>query len=664
MDSLFNPKTIAVIGASRHKEKLGYQILNNIVKGGFKGKIYPINPEANEILNLKSFAKITDVQDEIDLAIIIVPAPIVPEILDQCVNKKVANAAIISSGFAEMGKTGKLLQDEIRDVIIKASPLRVLGPNCLGIFNTSINLNATFAAPELVKGTVSAVLQSGALGVAFLDWAKKFEFGYSKFISLGNKVDIEESEIIEYLANDPDTKVIILYLEDIAKPVKFLNICREASSKKPIIILKGGVTAAGARAAFSHTAAMVRSVHINEAIFAQANLVVAQTIEQVLNLIPILCWEPPVRTSNIGIITNAGGPGILTADAVSYNGLSMPSVDEKTSLKLKKVLPPVATISNPLDLGGEAKANDYEAALQYFLSDGRFSSILVLLTPQTATEITQTAQVLAKNTKAPKLIVASFLGDKTVSGGIDILQKNHVPYFDTPEVAIKAIAQVNKYWQKYFSVKNIIELSNDSHQEIPIGDALELVQKHNIPIPPSGVATNVDVAMKIVGRIGFPVAVKNVSKNIVHKYKAGKVVLNVQSESFLKESIRKVGFPVLVQRMVDSPFEIIIGAKRDVNLGVILTFGWGGIFVEDLEDIAVRILPLTELDLDEMIKVTKIGKILVRERIDLSAIKNILIEVCQLMYDFPEIEELDLNPIKVSKDTAYCVDARYRLAAD
>ena len=664
MDTLFNPNSVAVIGASRHEEKLGFQMLNNIIKGGYRGQIYPVNPEAKEILDLKCYTNIKDIPFDIDLAIIIVPAPIVPEILNQCVEKKVLNAVIISSGFAEMGSKGKILQEEIKDVIIKTSPMRVLGPNCLGIFNTSINLNATFAAPSLIKGNVSAVLQSGALGVAFLDWAKKFEFGYSKFISLGNKVDIEESEIIEYLANDPETKVIVLYLEDIAKPTKFLKVCRNASSKKPVIILKGGVTTAGAKAAFSHTAAMVRSVHINEAIFAQANLIVAQNIEQVLNLIPILCWEPPVRSPNIGIVTNAGGPGILTADAASYNGLKLPNVDENAAKSLKTCLSSVATISNPLDLGGEAKSKDYDEALKYFISDDRFSSIIVLLTPQTATEITETAQMLAKNTKAPKLIVASFLGDKTVSAGIEILQKNHVPYFDTPEVAIKAISQVNKYWEKYYSDKEEIVLSNDSKQEIPVGDALELIQRYNIPIPPSGVATNIDVAMKIVGRVGFPVAVKNVSKNIIHKYKAGKVVLNVQSESFLKESIKKVGFPVLIQRMVDSPFEILVGAKRDNNLGVILTFGWGGIFVEDLEDIAVRILPLTELDLDEMIKVTKIGKILAREKVDLSNIKNILIEVCQLMNDYPEIMELDLNPIKVSVDNAFCVDARYRLAAD
>lgn len=660
MDKLFNPESIAVIGASRHKEKLGYQILYNIIQSGFCGNIYPVNPEAGEILGKKSYTKITDIEKEIDLAIVAVPANIVPEVLSDCVKKNVSFAVVISAGFSEIGTKGKIFQDEITDIIIKTSPLRLLGPNCLGVINTSNNLNATFAAPTLVKGNVAAIFQSGALGVALLDWAKTYEFGFSKFVSLGNKIDIEESEILEYLGRDEDTKVIAIYLENIACPEKFLQIARQVAAKKPVVILKGGTTKMGATAAFSHTAAMVTPNHLNQAIFIQSNLIVAKTIEEMLSLIQLLSCEPPVNQKKLAVITNAGGPGILATDAASRVGLNMPKISPRTEKELKKVLPSVGSIANPLDLAGEALAKDYETSLKAFIDEPQMAAILVLLTPQTMTEVDKTAEVLVKYKSLGKPIIAAFLGDRMVSSGIDILRKGRVPYFDDPEAAVRAIEKVTKYWNKFVCPRDLIELNSANETIEAAGDALELLDRYNIPIPPSGMATNMDIVMKIVGRIGMPVVVKNISHKFIHKFKAGKVVLNVQSESFLKQSVQKVGFPVLIQRMVESPFEIIIGAKRDRSMGIILTFGWGGVFTEDIGDISAKILPLTEYDLDEMIKETKIGKILVRENIDLSGLKNILVEVSQIMTDFPTITEIDLNPVKVMQDKVICVDARYK----
>lgn len=659
MEKLFNPKSIAVIGASRHKEKLGYQVLDNLMKSGFKGNIYPINPDACEILGFKSVNKVSDISEDIDLAIIIVPASIVPEVLKNCVEKKVSFTIIISSGFSELGSKGKILQEKIKD-IIAPSNLRVLGPNCLGVFNTVNNLNATFAAPKLTKGTVGAVFQSGALGVALLDWAEKYQFGFSKFVSLGNKVDIEESEILTYLAEDPETKVIALYLEQIENPAKFLQVARSVSEKKPIVILKGGTTAIGARAAFSHTAAMITPRHINEAIFSQSNLIVAQTIEEMINVIQILSTEPETKSRDLAIITNAGGPGILSTDMAVMSDLNVSLPNQSLKSKLEKKLKNISSASNPLDLTGEAKAQDYEDALKLIIDDKQYSSILTILTPQTATEINKTAEVIGKYANSKKPIVASFLGSKLILSGEKILKSANVPFLEEPENAVKALGKVARYWRKASMSKEFIELTHTDQDIVPSGDALELVSRYNIPIPPSGMATNIDVAMKIVGRIGFPVAVKNVSKAVVHKFKAGKVVLNVQSESFLKTAIEKVGWPVLIQRMTDSPFEIIIGAKRDDKLGIIITFGWGGVFAEDIDDISLRILPLTENDLDEMIKETKIGNILIREAVDVSSLKNILIEVSQIMTDFNGINELDLNPVKVFENRAYCVDARYK----
>jgi len=658
LDKLFNPSSIAVIGASRHPQKLGYQILENLINGGTKAKIFPVNPEPGPILNLASFLKVTDIPGPVDLAIIIVPAAIVPQVLSECVKKQVANAVIISAGFAEMGPKGKELQDKLQE-IIKSSSTRVLGPNCLGIFNVDSNLNATFAAPKLSPGDVSVVFQSGALGVALLDWAKKYGFGFAKFVSLGNKVDLEESEIIDYLTNDPATKIIVLYLEEIRNPQKFLEVCRRATEKKPVIILKGGTTNLGAKAAFSHTAAMVGSEHTTKAIFAQANLIVARTIEDMLNIIQVLSSEPQIWSRRLMIITNAGGPGILATDMAARTKMILPELDEQIAKKLQKTLPKVASIHNPLDLTGEAKAQDYDLALAEAVKNDQVSSILTILTPQTATEVDETAEVLAKYSTSPKTIVASFLGDQSVASALEILQRSCVPHFEDPELAVFALSKITNYWQNVWRKKYLVEIEPHPGDSTKLADPLSLIQNYNIPIPVFGYATNFEVAYQIVTRIGFPVAVKNVGTFGEHKAQAGKVKLNIFDKVSLEQAIRQVQFPVLIQRMVEFPFEVIIGAKRDPNLGIILTFGWGGVYVEDLDDLAARILPLTEADLDEMIKETKIGQILVRENADLSGIKNILVAVAQIMSDYSQISEIDLNPIKVSREQAICVDARY-----
>lgn len=654
IDKLFEPQSIAVIGASRHPEKLGYQILDNIIKSGFKGEIYPVNPETGEILEKISFAKIMDIDQNIDLAIIIVPAPIVPQVLKECVAKKVSYVVIVSSGFAESGPEGKELQDEINRIIIN-SKTRVLGPNCLGFFNTANNLNATFAKQELTKGGVAAVFQSGALGVAALDWAKEYGFGFSKFVSLGNKMDLEESDILEYLTNDTETKVVALYLEQIANAPKFLKIAKAIAEKKPLVIIKGGTTAAGAKAAFSHTAAMVTSNKINEAIFSQANLIYGRTINEMINLIPILSFEPPPKGKNLGIITNAGGPGILAADMA-----------DRCGLKLAKLL----------DLTGTALAADYKTILDDFIQSNIYDSILVILTPQSMTEVEKTAQIIAENSKSSKPILVSFMGDKSVRKATEIFKKSSVPFFSEPQDAVKALSKVTKYWEKRENPSQDIKLSSATKFQLT-DDPFDLISHYQIKTAESKFVEDFSEAQEAVKKIGYPVAVKNMAEG-VHKYKAGKLVLNVASDEMLKKALAKVGLPVVVQKMIDSPFEIIIGSKREENIGTacpqrpaglhggrVLVFGWGGILTQDLNDISMRVITpevsLTELDLDEMIKETRIGKVLIREKLDLEPIKDVLRKVAQLMTDFPEITELDLNPLKIKEGQAICIDVRYRV---
>ncbi len=660
MDKLFNAKSVAIIGASHSPDKLGYQILNILISNGFKGQVFPVNPAATEILSLKTYATVIDIPEEIDLAVIVVPSKIVPQVLADCVKKNIAFAIIISAGFSETNEAGKILQNEIKE-ITKASPIRVIGPNCLGVFNTNNDMNATFAAPKLIKGGVSAVFQSGALGVAMIDWAEKYHFGFSKFVSLGNKVDIEESELIDYLANDPDTKIIALYLEEISLPQKFLESCRRATEKKPVIILKGGTTNLGAKAAFSHTASMVTSSHTTQAMFSQANLIVASSIEGMLNIIQILTSEPQIISRRMLIITNAGGPGILATDMASRMGMQLPDIDDKSRIALTKVLPSISSIHNPMDIGGDAKAESYGLALDYGTAQDDFSSILVLLTPQTSTEVRQTAEILAKYSKFPKPIIASFLGDKAVAEAVEIFKEYQVPHFEDPEIAVYTIAKIAHYFENVWKKKYIIEIESNGANIAKLDDPMQLVQNYNIPTPSAGTAVNFEEVYKVMERVGYPVVVKNIGKFGEHKFKAGKVKLNITDQEMLEKAIKQVEFPVLIQKMIDAPFEIIIGAKRDEKMGVVLTFGWGGVYVEDLDDLSARIMPLTEVDLEEMISETKIGKILHRENVDLSTIKNILVAVIQIMTDYSQITELDLNPIKVSADHAICVDARYQV---
>jgi len=586
-----------------------------------------------------------------------VPAKIVENIIANCQKKNVKYAIIISSGFAEQGKSGKILQNRINDML-KDSPLRIIGPNCLGIINTDNNLNATFAAPKLIKGNVAAVFQSGALGAALLDWANEYNFGFSKFISLGNKIDIEESELIEYLAEDDDTKVIALYLEDIRDTKKFYSVCREASSQKPIIILKGGMTVIGAKAAFSHTAAMVTPRHIIKAVFSQSNLIVAKTIEDLLNLIQVLSWEPAATSKNIAIISNAGGPAILATDVASRCGLHLPKLHEEV---LNNVLPEIASSDNPIDLGGQASAKDYRKALDYCLNNKMISSIVGILTPQTSTEIEETAKVFASFNNAKKPIVVSFLGDRLVDKGISILKDAHVPHFDTPEEAVKALASSIKYWKKDKQNYHLIDF-NSTNSNANCDNVYEVIENYNIPFAEFEIVNNFDEAIKISKNLGYPLVAKNISGKFVHKHKAGKVVLGINDNHSFKLALKKVSFPALIQKMINLPFEVIVGVKQDIDAGAVLTFGWGGIYTEEVSDIAVRISPLTLNDLDEMIKETKIGRILHRENIDLSVLKNIMIELLQISIDNPRILEIEINPIKLSFDKTICVDARMKVS--
>lgn len=660
MEYLFSPRSVAVIGASKHKEKLGFQIFANIVNGGYKGKIYPINPEATEILGLKAYPSILDTPTEIDLAVIIVPAPIVIEVVKQCLEKKVKYAVIISAGFSESGAHGHLLQEQLKKIVVGSS-LRLVGPNCLGIFNTKINLNSTFAAPQITAGNVSAVLQSGALGVALLDIAKSANFGFAKFISLGNKIDLNESDILEYLAEDPDTKVIVLYLETITNLTKFVEICRQTSKNKPIVVLKGGMTKRGAKAAFSHTAAITSPAMITKAVFSQSNIIFTNTIEEMIDVLCLLSFLPSIPNNNLAILTNAGGPAILATDMACEIGLELPLIKEKVKDELKIALPKAASVSNPIDLAGDALAKDYQSALDILVKDENLGSILCILTPQTTTQIPQTAETIVKF-KNKKSIITSFIGAETVRPGIEILNKNKIPHFSDPSLALLALKKVADYHHRVLHADTPIRFS-EPKIKFELGDPLALIKNYRIPLPPTIEANSKNEALKLVKKLHFPVVVKGNAKFGEHKFKAGKVVLNVSGEKSLEDAIDKVGLPVIVQQMIKAPYEVIVGAKRDQENGIAITFGWGGVFVEDIKDLSVRVLPLTEYDLCQMISETKIGKVLLSENINLTALKNIIINMARIMNDFPTITEMDLNPVMISEKETFAVDCRY-LACD
>jgi len=662
LDKLFNPRTVAVVGATPKEGKVGNTILKNLLASGTGLlSIYAVNPRYDRIQGLKCYPSLSEIQGDIDLTVIAIPAEGVPNVLEQCAERGVENVVVISAGFKEVGREGAVLESELVK-IAKEHKLNIVGPNCLGIINTHANLNATFGKTVPDKGSIAFLSQSGAFALAVIDWAKVEKVGFSKIVSLGNKAVLDECHFLEYLDKDPDTAVVAMYLEDVSEGSRFMRVVREVSRTKPVVVMKSGMTEAGAKAASSHTGSIAGSVEAYRAAFAQAGIVEATSIQELFDFSLTLSRIQRIK-GGIAIVTNSGGPGVMAADAIEESGLELTAFERETMEKLHPLQ--LANSYNPIDVRGDATTDKFGTALSIVAEDGYVGAIIAILSPTAPIEFDKAGNyVMAINAKKP--VIPVFMGGETVMSAVEELKKHGIANYFDPVRAVKSLKAVKDYEERQ---KRVFE--PPPHFNVDTGQireqlrhklGFELLKAYGIPIPAYGKAETADEALDIADKIGYPVAMKILSPDIIHKTDVGCVKLNVNREA-VKESffeIMRRGEKlttarriegVLVQQMVAGGKEVIIGMKRDRHFGPLLMFGLGGIYVEVFRDVSFRIAPLSMSDAKEMIKNVRAYRILHGVRgepmSDIDSLVNVLLRFSQLCVEFPDILEADLNPIKV-----------------
>jgi len=701
LENFFTPASVAVIGASRNPQKIGYGILKNIIEGQFKGKIYPVNPQAQEILNFPSFAKIADIQPLPDLAIIALPASLVLDTVLESAKANIKNFIIISAGFKEVGPEGATREKDLAKIVTEYN-LNVLGPNCLGFINTHHLLNASFASTSPLKGGIAFASQSGALCTAVLDWAAKGILGFSYFVSVGNKIGISEIDLLELWENDANVSCIALYLEGIKDGRRFLHATQRISLKKPIIIISPGFSQEAQNAISSHTGSIATESQTLTTVFSQAGLIHAKNLEDLFDDMTVFANAKLPGGRNVAVVSNAGGPSILTTDEIIKQNLFIAPLTEKTISNLAEKLPRIINLRDPLDLVGDALSTRYEEALREILHEQVVDAVIILLTPQIMTEIEETASVIVKlSKKYDKPILTAFMGGVSVERGVRILNEHKIPNFSFPERAVGALRQLVAYheWiesskgKKAFFVENkksILQISDlpKLNQIIEKGkqrkngflsdqETFEILKAFSFPIPPYGFANNSAGVATMARFIGLPVVLKISSPDLPHKSDLGGVKVNLDNfekvgkaakmlETIVKnESHNLSGWSFLIQKMIWADHELIIGAKKDPNFGHLIMFGAGGIYTEIYKDLAFRLAPLEKKDAQALIQETKVYQILKgyrgKEMANLGKIGEVLHLTSNLVMQLPEIQELDFNPLLVSDQEATIADAKIRV---
>jgi acetyl coenzyme A synthetase (ADP forming)-like protein len=697
LDAFFKPDSVAVIGASRDSEKLGYAVVANLKEAGFPGRIYPINPKADEILDLKAYPSVLDVPDSIDLAVIVIPYRFVPDVLRECGQKGVPAVVVITAGFREAGREGLEREMELVE-IAQQYELRLIGPNCLGVIDTATPLNASFAPGTPPAGPIAFMSQSGALGTAVLDLAMSGRIGFSKFISLGNKADVSEIDLLEALADDPESRVILIYVEGVPDGQRFIEVARQVTRKKPVVAIKSGVTASGSRAVSSHTGSLAGSESAYKAAFNQAGVVRATSMEALFDYALAFAYQPLLQGDRIGIVTNAGGPGILATDALEHAKLEIPRLKGETVEALEEYLPGAASAANPVDVLGDALADRYEHAVDLVLHDPNVDGVMVILTPQAMTEIEKTAEVVGRLAqKTDKPVVGCFMGEARIEAGVEILRKYDVPNYPFPERAAAALAAMSAYRRELerpvfepepctTCIPAVRELFAKVRAEgrVSIGDleAWDVLRAYDFPIPESRLAKTPEEAVGIAEEIGYPVVLKIASPDILHKTDVGGVKVNLSTPTDVQDAfdlmVYRAGRYVpgariwgcQVQQMVKGGREVLLGMSRDPQFGPLVAFGLGGIYVEALKDVAFRVAPFSRQEAEEMIREIRSFPLLEGVRgeppADFEAMVDALLKVSRLVTDFPEIVELDINPLMVFDEGhgAMAIDMRLVLASE
>ena len=695
LTSFFNPGSVAVIGASRSPGKVGYDVVKNLLDGGYERPIYPVNPKADEVLGVRCYASVLDVEGPVELAVVAIPAKHVLDALRECARKGTRSVVVISAGFKESGEEGAERERRLAEEC-RREGIRCIGPNCLGVMSPVTRLNASFGAAMPRPGNIAFFSQSGALGTAILDIAVGEDIGLSRFISYGNKADVDETDLIEALGEDDETDVILGYVESIDDGRQFIDVAARVTRRKPVVILKSGRTSAGARAASSHTGSLAGSDSAYSAAFKQCGVFRAETVEEFFDFARAFACRKLPRDNRVAIVTNAGGPGIVATDAVEASLLEMATLSDRTRQTLAQHLPAHANLQNPVDVIGDARADRYRRAIEAVVADEGVSAVLTILTPQTSTEVDRTAEAVADAAAATdKPILTSFMGSASVQDAWDILDRRSVPNFEQPDRAVGAIEAMVVYsrWRRAQqaepprydfdadAIRRTIEgAAARGHKTLAEREARQIAAACGIALPAGTFAPDEDAAVAAAAEIGYPVAVKISSDDILHKSDAGGVKVGLKDEGSVRQAFRDVMSSaraykedarldgVLVQQMAPKGREVIVGVNRDPQFGPVIMFGLGGVYVEVLKDVTFRVAPVTLEEAQAMIGEIRTARILGAFRgepaADVDALAECVTRVSQLALDFPELSECDLNPLRVYPEGqgVMAVDVRFGLA--
>ncbi|HUJ75763.1 MAG TPA: GNAT family N-acetyltransferase [bacterium] len=702
-ERIFRPRSVAVVGASNTRHTIGNTLVRNLLAQEFVGPVYPVNPAHKVVCSMPCYPSLQEVPDVPDLVVVAVPQQQVLEVVRQCAAKHVYALVIISAGFGETGAAGQALQQELTD-LVRRHGMRLVGPNCLGLLNTdpAVRLNATFAPVFPPAGRVALSSQSGALAIAILNLARELRLGISQFVSVGNKADISSNDLLHFWASDPGTDVILLYMESFGNPKKFSRIARQVSAKKPIVVLKSGTSRAGARAANSHTGALASSALVDQTLMEQAGIIQTDSMERFFHAAKVLSTQPLPEGNRLAILTNAGGPGILSADRAEAEGLAVPALSPELQAQLHACLLPSASAQNPVDMIAQASAQHYEAALTLLLASPEVDQVAVLFIPPMVTEDTQVAQAILNAQGAVpqrKPLVACMMGEQAVGPAFDLLEQARIPTFRFPEEAVTALAHLTRYrnWRTAPRGERVVfadarkaqgqQLLKAATQGVaaqgawlePL-DGHALLQAYGIPAVPTLLAQSAEQAAQCARQVGLPVALKLASRTIQHKSDVQGVQLRLRTEeevrqayAGMQERLRQAGMAeqmqgALIQPMASAGLEMVLGMTQDPNFGPVLMVGLGGIYLELFRDVQFALQPLTDRDAELMLERLHSRRILDGYRgepaRDVTALKEALLRLSQLVEDHPQIQEADLNPILVRAQGQGCqvLDWRFRVA--
>jgi acetate---CoA ligase (ADP-forming) len=691
LEAIFAPQSVAIVGASPDPSKLGHRVLRNVVDNGYAGRVFPVHPTAPTVLDLPAFPSVSAVPEPIDLAVIVVPPQAVLGVVEECGKQAVRGLVVITAGFKEVGGAGKELERKLIE-LVRAYGMRMVGPNCLGIIDTTTKLNASFAALMPEAGQIAFMSQSGALCTAILDWSKPEGIGFSRFVSLGNKGDVDEVALLQAWGDDPANRVILAYLEGINDGPAFIQTARKVTKRTPVIAIKSGTTQAGTRAISSHTGSLAGSERAYEAAFSQSGILRANTMEELFDYAMAFAYQPLIGGNRLAIVTNAGGPGIIATDAAERSGLALAQFTPETIELLQRDLPPAASVFNPIDVIGDARSDRYRVALAAALADPNVDAALILFTPQAGSEPEETARVIAElSANQPKPVATSYMGAASLGPALKLLNEHRIPNYAFPERAISALYAMAR--QREWSAKaasDYVHFDVDTERvrdvfarvraagRVELGEieAREVIEAYGMRLPKSQLARSPDEAAAIATAIGFPVVMKISSPDILHKSDIGGVRVGVADPASARDSYELIEYRarkysrdatiwgVLVQEQVRKGREVLVGVSRDPQFGPLVVFGLGGIYVEVLKDVTFRLAPITRAEAAEQVRNIRTYALLKGVRgeapADIAAAEEIILRVSQLVTEFPEIVEMDINPLVLHNqgEGAIVLDAR------